>query len=603
MKKLIFLVIISLFSNILLAQKIYYHFLDSNHVEVFLKNPDKISYKERKKIYYYVEYKVNRDNYVDNFKIYYADGCKPSVNENEQIVKNKKPYLTFSNPDLRTGSLASQYEIMWKKKPLSFNCNNFENNDTTCFTKISKTGYYPNGQPTHQKFEYYSYYSKRENKDSYYQKIKSNNIIFYTSNGAIDYSADYKKGDLYQAVQELPSGIERIWYYESGIVTKVKDFKNGKKTAIYYYENGEYDKSRTEKFSLNGVKLFNGIWTEKNVKEYLDSRDDLEPLEGLYTVNSKTDGQLTYTIAVLQDENGKLNGHQISWYSYNAKAWKAGEIRATFEEIAVKNFYKVMWKSDYKNQEVNDVVQDETGGALLTFGNYNMVKLYPKYSSSKSTSKNNTEWNGNGSGFFISKSGYIATNYHVIDGVSEIEVEFRYKNEIKGFNAKVIKVDKTNDLAILKIDDDDFSYVGALPYTFRTRSVDVGTQVFALGYPMALSLMGKDIKFTDGKISSKTGLDGDITKYQIQVPIQPGNSGGPLFDTKGNLIGITSSGINRKLDLTENVNYAIKTNYLLNLIEVLPETITLPSSTQLASKQLTEQIKALSDYVVLIKVK
>jgi len=215
----------------------------------------------------------------------------------------------------------------------------------------------------------------------------------------------------------------------------------------------------------------------------------------------------------------------------------------------------------------------------------------------------NTEWRGNGSGFFISKSGYIVTNNHVIDGASEIEVEFKYKNEIEGFNAKIIKVDKTNDLAIIKIDDSEFSNISTIPYNFKTRSVDIGTEIFALGYPMALSLMGKDIKFTDGKISSKTGFDGDITTYQIQVPIQPGNSGGPLFDFKGNLIGITSSTINRKLDLTENVNYAIKTSYLLNLIDVLPETIILPSSTQLASKKLTEQIKILSDFVVLIKVK
>jgi len=223
----------------------------------------------------------------------------------------------------------------------------------------------------------------------------------------------------------------------------------------------------------------------------------------------------------------------------------------------------------------------------------------------KSNISNNTnnEWKGNGSGFFISRSGYIVTNYHVIDGASDIEVEFKYKNQVVGFNAKVVKVDKTNDLAIIKIDDSEFSNLSDIPYNFKTRSVDVGTEIFALGYPMALSLMGKDIKFTDGKISSKTGLGGDITTYQIQVPIQPGNSGGPLFDTKGNLIGITSSGVNRKLDITENVNYAIKSSYLLNLIDVLPETITLPSSTQLSSKPLTEQIKILSDYVVLIKVK
>ena len=602
MKKIFFLVIIILISNSLIAKDVNYHFLDSNHVEVFLKNSDKISYKERKKIYYYVEYKVNSDNYVDNFKIYYADGSRPSVNENKKILKNKKPYLTFSKPDLRTGSLAYQYEIMWKKKPLSFNCNNFENNDTTCFTKISKIGYYPNGQPIHQKFEYYSYYSKIENKDSYYQKIKSDNIIFYTSNGALDYTADYKKGDLYKVVQELPSGTERIWYYESGKVTKAKDFKNGKKTAIYYYTDGEYDKSRTEKFSLNGVKLFNETWTEKNVKEYLDSRDDLEPLEGLYTVNSKTDGQLTYTIALLQDEDGKLNGHQITGYMYNAKAWKAGEIRATFEEIAVENFYKVMWISDYKNQEVNDVVQDETGGALLTFGNYNMIKLYPKYSSSKSTSKNKgDDWKGNGSGLIVSKSGYIVTNHHVTKDVNDIEVEFKYNNEIVSFNAKIIKNDETNDLSIIKIYDENFYGFSSIPYGSKARDVDVGTKVYAYGYPMALEHMGKEVKITDGIISSKTGYRGDITTYQITAAIQGGNSGGPLFDDKGNLIGINSSGLNKQI--ADNVGYSIKINYLENLIDVLPENFVLPKSSQLTYKTLTEQIKVISDYVVLIKIK
>jgi len=114
-------------------------------------------------------------------------------------------------------------------------------------------------------------------------------------------------------------------------------------------------------------------------------------------------------------------------------------------------------------------------------------------------------------------------------------------------------------------------------------------------------IMGTEIKFTDGKISSKTGFQGDITKYQISVPIQPGNSGGPLFDYDGNLIGITSSGINP--DLTENVNYAIKSIYLKSLVDVLNYKLSLPNSKLISSKTLTEKIKILSDYVVYIKVK
>jgi S1-C subfamily serine protease len=116
---------------------------------------------------------------------------------------------------------------------------------------------------------------------------------------------------------------------------------------------------------------------------------------------------------------------------------------------------------------------------------------------------------------------------------------------------------------------------------------------------MALSVMGDEVKFTDGKISSKTGFQGDITTYQISVPVQPGNSGGPLFDYDGNIIGIVSA----KIMAADNVSYAIKSSYLRNLLDVLPESINIPNDQALSSITLTEKIKLLSDYVVLIKIK
>ena len=126
-------------------------------------------------------------------------------------------------------------------------------------------------------------------------------------------------------------------------------------------------------------------------------------------------------------------------------------------------------------------------------------------------------------------------------------------------------------------------------------------QVYAFGYPMALTVMGKEIKVTDGMISSKSGFDGNITTYQITAPIQGGNSGGSLFDEQANLIGINSSGIRK--DIADNVAYSIKTSYVSNLLDVLPKSIELPSSTKLKSLPLTEQIKEISKYVVLVKVK
>jgi S1-C subfamily serine protease len=212
-------------------------------------------------------------------------------------------------------------------------------------------------------------------------------------------------------------------------------------------------------------------------------------------------------------------------------------------------------------------------------------------------------WSANGTGFFIDSRGYIATNYHVINGANEIQVEFTRAGNKQIYQTRVVKFDKQNDLAIIKITDNGFVPFDTIPYNFQKEIALVGNSVFTLGFPMALSIMGEDIKFTDGKISSKTGFLGDVNSYQISVPIQPGNSGGPLFDFEGNLVGITSSTVNRKLDLTENVNYAIKTSCLSNFIDVLDIELQLPYNQCLATKSITDKLRILSDYVVLIKVK
>ena len=212
-----------------------------------------------------------------------------------------------------------------------------------------------------------------------------------------------------------------------------------------------------------------------------------------------------------------------------------------------------------------------------------------------------SEWKGNGSGFFISSSGYIVTNNHVIENANSIEIEYQYKNESYKHIVEVVIRDPANDLAILKIDDPSFKSLSPIPFNLKTRSSNIGSNVFALGFPKALSGMGKEIKFTDGRISSKTGFNGDIRAYQTTTPIQGGNSGGPLFDFNGNLIGINSAKL--VAEDIEGVSYSIKASYLSNLMDVLPETISVPSNTSLSNKSLEDQIKILSDYVVLIKVK
>ena len=226
--------------------------------------------------------------------------------------------------------------------------------------------------------------------------------------------------------------------------------------------------------------------------------------------------------------------------------------------------------------------------------------LYKTYPNNIKYPKTKSKWMANGSGIIVSKSGYIVTNYHVVENAVDIEVEFILNGELQKLEADVVQTDKLNDLAVIKISDINFNGINELNYNFKGSSSDVGTKVYAYGYPMALSIMGKEIKVTDGIISSKSGFEGNIATYQITAPIQGGNSGGPLFDDKGNFLGINSSGLSK--EIADNVGYTIKSNYVLNIIDVLPESIELPSSNKLQTLPLTAQIKEISNYVVLIKI-
>lgn len=196
-------------------------------------------------------------------------------------------------------------------------------------------------------------------------------------------------------------------------------------------------------------------------------------------------------------------------------------------------------------------------------------------------------WTGTG---WALKDGYVVTNFHCVDGATNIVV----KSHQGDYSAKVVTTDESSDLAIIRINDAAFSGFGEVPYSIERKQCEVGESIWTIGYPM-MDIMGEEVKFTDGKISAKTGYKGDLSTYQITVPIQPGNSGGPLFNESGNIVGITSSGLNKQV--ADNVNYAIKTSYLLNLIESALSLDIIPNGTTVKDKVLTEQIQLNKKFV------
>ena len=146
-------------------------------------------------------------------------------------------------------------------------------------------------------------------------------------------------------------------------------------------------------------------------------------------------------------------------------------------------------------------------------------------------SKEHTEWTGTG---FALNGKYVVTNFHVVDGATHILLKGIGGDFNKQYEANIVYVDANNDLAILQISDSSFIGFSNLPYSLEQKNMEVGEEIYTLGYPMS-SIMGEEIKYTQGVVSSKTGIQGDVTVYQISAPIQPGNSGGPLIDKEGNI--------------------------------------------------------------------
>jgi S1-C subfamily serine protease len=213
---------------------------------------------------------------------------------------------------------------------------------------------------------------------------------------------------------------------------------------------------------------------------------------------------------------------------------------------------------------------------------------------------NPSEYDGNGSGFFISRQGHIVTNYHVVEETSALFTKLNINGQIEKLPLRIVSKDKLNDLVILKVDKAGFDLGKDIPYGFEYNTLDVGEEVFTLGYPM-VDVMGEELKFTDGKISAKSGIDGDITTYQITTPIQSGNSGGPLFkEESGNIVGIVNATLNRKEFNGENVNYAIKSNLLKTLIESLSEPIKVNTVNAVKEMKLSDRIILYREFMPII---
>jgi hypothetical protein len=199
-----------------------------------------------------------------------------------------------------------------------------------------------------------------------------------------------------------------------------------------------------------------------------------------------------------------------------------------------------------------------------------------------------------GSGFLIDGKGYLVTNFHVVKGSSTIVVQ---NNKGQEFKATIAHIDTAKDLAILEIKDEDYKPLNSLPYSIRKSSLDLGEPIFTLGYPR------EEIVYNEGYMSAKTGFNGDTISCQIAVSANPGNSGGPVFNRNGDVIGIVSTA----QPTAQGVVFAIKAKNVFQAVDDLKKEdttyskIKAPSVSNMKGMDRVQQIKQIQDCVFMVK--
>jgi S1-C subfamily serine protease len=198
-----------------------------------------------------------------------------------------------------------------------------------------------------------------------------------------------------------------------------------------------------------------------------------------------------------------------------------------------------------------------------------------------------------GTSFLINVKGYLVTNAHVIVNAKNIAVQ---NSKGKDLNARVIFTDLQRDLAILKIEDTAYKAPLSIPYSIKKTSAEIAEPIYTLGFPRT------EIVYGEGYLAAKTGYNGDTMTCQIAIAANPGNSGGPILNRNGEVVGILSA----KQISAEGVVFATQSRYIYNALSDLQkdtayQRIKLPATSQVKGLDKTQQVKKISDFVYMVK--
>lgn len=338
----------------------------------------------------------------------------------------------------------------------------------------------------------------------------------------------------------------------------------------------------------------------------------LDLIEGIWVWDNNS-----YEVAIVRN---KIPGYPQYQYvgvvtETNMVGWNIGETKLVLKRTVSDYIYSVIYfmgdKSEYRTTAImpneNMIEMFLPTGPNGLNQKLILIRIYPRKSQQTERFPSSSNTVATGTGFFISED-IIATNYHIVADANEIMINWNEKR----FPVTLAIKDQVNDLALLRLSipnavERNLAIEQIKPLVVGdVRSVKDGDRVFTIGYPLTYEL-GKRPRVSEGIVNSTVGIDDDPRMFQISVPVQAGNSGGPLFNTKGEVIGVVTSTVNnayfitRKGTFPQNVNFAVKINYIENLIQLLPGENKLLKSTATLDLSATELMEATKASIVLIE--
>jgi S1-C subfamily serine protease len=359
-------------------------------------------------------------------------------------------------------------------------------------------------------------------------------------------------------------------------------------------------------------------YDEAQLRTYYDQHaSELDPLEGIWT-SLENDNQ--YRIGIIRDKNSTTRDFAAIIIQADHKVWQPKQVKIEFQKtIYGKTYTTTYYMSDFSRQGTTSYITD-SGVLEIPLKDPNnkdskasWIKNYPTTDARSAGPFGSSEADksaSSGTGFLLTHSGIVITNWHVVKGNDNIQICFPSCG--KTYKATVSLKDAGNDLAVLKLAQFSYSkhFTTDIPYKVAaTKLVKTGQEVFTLGFPLG-DILGTTAKLSSGTVSSVFGIKDDPRLMQISNPIQPGNSGGPLFSRNGDIVGIVVASLNARYFfdnadiMPQNVNFAVKSDYLINLTSMLTEGDELQTRrNRLSGLTLEKQVELVTPFIVTIRAK